>query len=95
MLVLVHENDGKEEHDSHVVYFKETDGNFFKMFNNTYCCLSEKSIYGISSRGKDVKEAIDGIRNALEYLVKEYEAILKLYDAGYYEENIVERKELI
>ncbi len=78
MLMLTHYNDHKKDSQSHRIQFQETDPG--RCYDITQC----------AAYGDTKEEALRNLEEIIYHLLDEYEAIEKLYCAGFYEDDLRE-----
>jgi len=89
MLKLVHHDDGKGNYQSHCIYFEEfLDDLLVKNFTNG--SITGYDIGSAFGYGSTKEEALENFKESFYWLLREYEAIGKLWDMGHYQDNIIE-----
>ena len=88
MIQMTHYNDGKGKFQSHEISFILSGDDSWMSFGDCHIC--DLSIGEVTAYGETQEEAIQNLKPVMEWLFKEYRAIEKLYNSGFYEKDIVE-----
>ena len=88
MIQMTHFYDGKDKRQSHEISFvlsgKDADMNFDDS------SVTDLSIRSVVAYGETKEEALKNLKPIMQRLFEVYREIEKLYDDGFYEENMIE-----
>ena len=93
MLYLTHHDDKKEKYQSHTIRFEYIENNQVvppDRYNDYGTVILGTSVDSITSYGATKEDALKGVGEMLDWLVKEVTAIRDLYNSGVYQQNIIE-----